>query len=175
MKNIKIGIFAGRRGNAFCNPISNMNGISVHAICESNKERREELCANFSGTNVLICETWDELMRVYKSGEFEEVLYAEAECFHATDESQSLDLAPHENHWRRFIPGTYYNMHSLGVLMTVTGTVPRRVCAMEVNTKTCRERNNVYNNKLSGNIALYEMDNGSIFPFNRVVQYESLN
>jgi predicted dehydrogenase len=104
-----------------------------------------------------------ELMRVYRSGELGEVLYAEAEYLHPTTEAESLSLAPTETHWRRFIPGTYYNMHSLGVLMTATGLLPKRVTAMEIYTDSCRNRATVLNNKSAGSIALYQMDNGSVF------------
>jgi predicted dehydrogenase len=104
-----------------------------------------------------------ELMRVYQSGELGEVLYAEAEYLHPTTEEESLSLAPTESHWRRYIPGTYYNMHSLGVLMTATGLLPKRVTAMEIFTESCRNRATVLNNKSAGGIALYQMDNGSVF------------
>lgn len=104
-----------------------------------------------------------ELMRVYRSGELGEVLYAEAEYLHPTTEAESLSLAPTETHWRRFTPGTYYNMHSLGVLMTATGLLPKRVTAMEIYTDSCRNRATVLNNKSAGSIALYQMDNGSVF------------
>ena len=104
-----------------------------------------------------------ELMRVYKSGELGEVLYAEAEYLHHFSEEDELIFAPHENHWRRYLPGTYYNMHTLGVLMTATGLSPRRVTAMEIFTESNRNKKSVYKNKSTGSIALYEMDNGSVF------------
>ena len=104
-----------------------------------------------------------ELMRVYQSGQLGEVLYAEAEYLHPITEEESLGLAPTQTHWRRYIPGTYYNMHSLGVLMTATGLLPKRVTAMEIYTDSCRHRPTVLNNKSAGAIALYQMDNGSVF------------
>lgn len=104
-----------------------------------------------------------ELARVYRSGELGEVLYAEAEYMHPITGEDSLGLAPTETHWRRFIPGTYYNMHTLGVLMAATGLVPRRVTAMEVHTESCRTRDTVMYNKSAGAIALYGMDGGAVF------------
>ena len=66
-------------------------------------------------------------------------------------------------HWRRTLPGTYYNMHTLGVLMTATGLLPRRVTAMEIYTKGRAASDSAFKNKSAGGIALYEMNNGAIF------------
>lgn len=104
-----------------------------------------------------------ELMRVYRSGELGEALYAEAEYLHPETYEESLEFAPTDTHWRRYLPGTYYNMHSLGVLMTATGLLPRRVTAMEIYTDSCRNRSSVRVNKSAGGIALYQMDNGAVF------------
>lgn len=105
-----------------------------------------------------------ELERVYKSGQLGEVLYAEAEYSHPTkDRAESLMLAGTDTHWRRYLPGIYYNMHSLGVLMSATGLMPRRVMAMDVCTKSSLEKDFVYYNKSPGGIALYEMENGAVF------------
>lgn len=104
-----------------------------------------------------------ELMRAYRAGELGEVLYAEAEYLHAFDDDKFIKYAPTETHWRRYLPGTYYNMHSLGVLMTATGLLPKSVTAMEICTESCRKRNASFNNKSTGAIALYQMDNGAVF------------
>ncbi len=104
-----------------------------------------------------------ELGSVYQSGELGEVLYAEAEYFHPMSAEESSGLAPEEYHWRKYLPGTYYNMHSLGVLMGATKLLPRRVTAMDVKTKSCEARKGVITNAVSAGVALYEMENGSVF------------
>lgn len=104
-----------------------------------------------------------ELSRVYRSGELGEVLYAEAEYLHPMNYDESLMFAPTEKHWRRYLPGIYYNMHTLGVLVAATGLLPKRVCAMEVYTESCKKRENVYENKSAGGFALYQMENGAVF------------
>jgi len=104
-----------------------------------------------------------ELARVYRSGELGEALYAEAEYLHRFSAEDERLYAPTELHWRRYLPGTYYNMHSLGVLMAATGLVPLRVTAMEIFTESCRKRSKLYKNKSAGAIALYEMENGAVF------------
>lgn len=108
----------------------------------------------------------EELGKVYRNGELGEIYYAEAEYLHALDytiPSVRNSLAPTDKHWRRFLPTTYYNMHSLGVLMALTGLSPRRVTAMEINTEKSAAQQLEGSNKSVGGFALYEMDNGAIF------------
>lgn len=235
MKEIRIGIFGGWRGENYYGPIAGTEGFRIAAICDKKPEIREKLKAKVA-EDVVICETWDEmlavgldavilanyfhehckyailameagldvisettaaptlgecldlvecvertgrkymlaancpkmvgpaeLMRVYQSGELGEVLYAEAEYFHPCTAEESAGLAPEELHWRKFLPGTYYNMHTLGVLMAATKLLPRRVTAMEVKTESCKARTGVIVNAASAGVALYEMENGSVF------------
>ena len=109
-----------------------------------------------------------EMIRRYQSGELGEVQYAEAEYLHplgdfGNAEQTMKDLYPDEFHWRRYLPGTYYNMHSMGVLMEATGLCPRRVTAMEIYTEEHAKHVQYKKNKSTGAIALYEMENGAIF------------
>ena len=112
----------------------------------------------------------EELMRVYQSGELGQVLYAEAEYLHTSYttgpkkiEAGRKMFRPTPDHWRNFLPGCYYNMHSLGVLMAATKTLPRRVTAMDIYST----RNNVGvetgKKRVIAGIGLYEMDNGAVF------------
>ena len=106
-----------------------------------------------------------ELTRVYQSGEMGEVLYAEAEYFHPLlSDREVLSIIPTPEHWRSYLPGIYYNMHSLGVLMASTGLEPREVCGMEIATKSCEIRHaGLMKSQSAGGVALYKMDNGSVF------------
>ncbi len=108
-----------------------------------------------------------EMTRRYRSGELGEALYAEAEYFHRLEgedaEAAARQYYPTAHHWRRFIPSTYYNMHTLGVLLASTGLVPRRVTAMEIETKSFADSVPLKTNKTAGGVALYEMDNGAVF------------
>lgn len=101
-----------------------------------------------------------ELEKLYNDGSFGRVLYAEGEYFHPTDPN----VAGFDNakHWRKYLPRTYYNMHDMGTLMSITGTMPKKV-----NAKAIFAPDNI-TDKLenSGDIAsviLTEMDNGAIF------------
>ena len=113
----------------------------------------------------------EELMRVYQSGELGQVLYAEAEYLHTTHtldpeklEAARKNASPRPtHHWRNFLPGCYYNMHSLGVLMAATKTLPVRVTAMDVySTRNSVGEETGKNRRVAG-IGLYEMDNGAVF------------
>ena len=108
-----------------------------------------------------------EMTRRYRSGELGDVLYAEAEYLHRLEgddaEAAARRYYPTPTHWRRFIPSTYYNMHTLGVLLAVTGLRPLRVTAMEIETKPFADSVPLKTNKTAGGVALYEMENGAIF------------
>ncbi len=129
-------------------------------------------CAERTGRKYMLaanCPTMvgpDEVGRVYRSGQMGEVYYAEAEYLHRlspADPKVEARFFPGALHWRRFLPGTYYNMHSLGVLMAMTGLLPRRVNAVEIYNKNAEAVLKKKANKTVGGIALYEMENGAIF------------
>ncbi len=76
-----------------------------------------------------------EMKRVYDGGTLGKVLYAEGEYnhpFNMYDAELSATLAPSENHWRNFLPRTYYITHSLAPIMYATGAMPKRVSAIAV-------------------------------------------
>lgn len=108
-----------------------------------------------------------ELKRIYESGELGPVFYAEAEYLHGTvSDEWNLDgvkgYAPGSRHWRRYLPGLAYNMHSLGVLMEITGKMPRRVMGMDIDVGDMP--GNAYKqNRAVGGVGLYEMEGGSVF------------
>ena len=76
-----------------------------------------------------------ELRKLYQAGEIGKVRYAEAEYLHPTENLPSgfnvRDKSAY-THWRRHTPRTYYNMHSMGALMEITGAMPVRVTGRAV-------------------------------------------
>jgi len=105
-----------------------------------------------------------ELDRLYKEGTFGRVLYAEAEYLHPSDPNAESMYIHGEYHWRRWLPRTYYNMHDLGTLMSITGTLPKKVNAKAINAPDIISKSKT--KKHNGDIAsiiLTEMDNGAIF------------
>ncbi|MDD5603986.1 MAG: Gfo/Idh/MocA family oxidoreductase [Eubacteriales bacterium] len=103
-----------------------------------------------------------EIERLYREGTFGRVYFAEAEYFHPSTVEESHKLMPGKNHWRRFIPRTYYNMHTLGPLMQITGTIPVKVNAKAIYAPEYAEEHNS-NVRDIDSVMLYEMDNGAVF------------
>lgn len=95
-----------------------------------------------------------------KNGKLGTPFYAEAEYMHWTPNGKPF--ADDSTHWRRMMPGTYYNMHTLGSLMYVTETLPKRVTASVVRVPgAAQQRNRLIDH--DGAKVLCEMDNGAMF------------
>lgn len=76
-----------------------------------------------------------EMRKVYDSGILGKVLFAEGEYNHPFDmdnEAEHKQLRPRADHWRNFLPRSYYITHSLAPLMYITGAFPVRVSAMPI-------------------------------------------
>ncbi len=103
-----------------------------------------------------------EMARLYREGTFGRVYFAEAEYLHPASLEETERLMPGKYHWRRFIPRTYYNMHTLGPLMSMTGTMPVKVNAKAIHAPeyALEYKTNVRDIDA---VILYEMDNGAIF------------
>ena len=73
-----------------------------------------------------------EMKRLVDSGKLGKVLYAEGEYNHpvsAWDTNFTKTYKFYPNHWRHFLPRTYYITHSLGPVMNATGATPQKVSA----------------------------------------------
>jgi predicted dehydrogenase len=81
----------------------------------------------------MLAENWQftaynqEMRRLALAGEIGKFLYGEAEYVHPMSAATHNDYSPGANHWRNWIPATYYCTHSLGPLMYVTDTWPAAV------------------------------------------------
>ncbi len=97
-----------------------------------------------------------------EKGRVGNVFYAEAEYMHFN--KSAPPWTDGADHWRRKMPGTYYNMHTLAPLMHMTGTVPRKVTAVTVRVG---DRSKTTNSLIDhdGAKILCEMDNGARFDF----------
>ena len=76
-----------------------------------------------------------EVKRICDGGTLGRILYAEGEYNHPVsgDDTGFFKSAyPFFNHWRNFLPASYYVTHSLAPIMYATGANPRRVTAMPV-------------------------------------------
>jgi predicted dehydrogenase len=102
-----------------------------------------------------------EMRRLYEAGEIGEVTYAEGEYNHPMPSEMFMDLSPGPDHWRKWIPSTYYCTHGLAPLMCITGRMPIKVNALSI---ACREPNELMVRQGDpGSVILCRMDNGSVF------------
>lgn len=102
-----------------------------------------------------------QLMRKqYREGKLGKLYYAEAEYLHYSPNGKPY--TDDNRHWRRMMPGTYYNMHTLGVLMYATDTMPKKITARAVyDEKSMKARNRLIDHNSA--FSLCEMDNGAVF------------
>lgn len=71
-----------------------------------------------------------EMRRLYEAGELGELCYAEGEYVHfARDVLHQLIDVDISHHWRTWIPPTFYNTHSLGPILRISGLRPVAVQA----------------------------------------------
>jgi predicted dehydrogenase len=102
-----------------------------------------------------------EMQRLYRAGEIGRVVYAEGEYNHPMSPAEISGLSPGFDHWRNWLPSTYYCTHAMAPLMTITGTMPVTVnglsiAAPELNADTAHVAD-------AGSVILCRMDNGAVF------------
>ncbi|MGI6088146.1 MAG: Gfo/Idh/MocA family protein [Kiritimatiellia bacterium] len=68
-----------------------------------------------------------EMKCLYEEGFAGKFRYGEGEYVHPMDAWQSTWYIPYFDHWRAWIPATYYCTHSMGPIMFITGTRPVKV------------------------------------------------
>ncbi len=119
------------------------------------------LAANVPWTPALV-----EMKKLYKSGEIGNVIYGEAEYLHpfaVEPEGFTTREKSAYTHWRKHLPRTYYNMHTLGALMEATESVPVKVSGKACfSPKFSEQMGNPYTGDVSA-FAVTEMDNGAVF------------
>lgn len=73
-----------------------------------------------------------ELRRVFQTGQFGSFTYGECEYVHPMDGFSGCSLRPGINHWRNWIPATYYCTHGMAPIMFITDTWPVKVNGLVV-------------------------------------------
>lgn len=68
-----------------------------------------------------------EMRRLYQAGEIGEFRYGEGEYVHPFSAEGKNRIAPGVDHWRNWIPATYYNTHALAPIMFITDAWPVQV------------------------------------------------
>lgn len=103
-----------------------------------------------------------EMRKLYQAGEIGDVRYAEGEYQHAAEENWRLSISPGLNHWRNWIPPTYYCSHAPAPLMYITDTMPLKVNSLSIVEESTQSPNTVRVAD-AGFIMLTRMDNGAVF------------
>jgi len=111
-----------------------------------------------------------EMRRLYQKGKIGTFMYGEGEYVHPGTAEFVNMLSPGMNHWRNWIPATYYSTHSLAPVMYITDTFPSKVNGFimshadddPIQCKTVRR------NDPASMIAL-RMDNGAVVKLLQVI------
>ncbi len=119
------------------------------------------------GANGLWSRTVQAMKRDMEENKYGEVVFADTEYLHASLEKKAHPRIPgsgtgldlNDLHWRKTLPGCYYNMHDMGPMMYITDTMPKKVVAKATATKD-HQKELVNFDK---SYALVEMDNGAVF------------
>ncbi|MBN2559259.1 MAG: Gfo/Idh/MocA family oxidoreductase, partial [Clostridia bacterium] len=101
------------------------------------------------------------LKKEFDSGIIGRALYGEGEYIHPIEASEFNKISPGGNHWRNWIPSTYYSTHALAPLMYFTGAKPVRVSAFSVAEPSLAAGTPRRNDPLA--ILMCTMDDGSLF------------
>ncbi len=105
-----------------------------------------------------------EMRKLYQSGRIGRFTYGEGEYVHPMASEDLNRISPGVNHWRNWIPATYYCTHSLAPVMRITDTRPMKVNGFvipydsedEVHFGRTARRND------SASVILVRMDNGAV-------------
>jgi predicted dehydrogenase len=123
-----------------------------------------------SGTIYMFAENYpymifnQEMRRLYQAGRIGEFKYGEGEYVHPMSAEDSTRISPGLDHWRNWIPATYYCTHSLAPIMFITDTWPEKVNGFVVAHDPDDEvhfGNTVRRNDMASMIAV-RMSNGAV-------------
>ena len=102
-----------------------------------------------------------EMRRRYERGDIGEVQYAEGEYIHDCASVWPQITGGEKTHWRNRMYSTFYNTHSLGPILTITGRRPVQVTGFETNVNTERSPAVSFNGG-GGGIEMVTLDNGAV-------------
>lgn len=143
--------------------------VMSECTCNSTLAEGVALCraVERTGLTYMLAENYPytasnmEMRRLYRAGEVGSVTYAEGEYNHPMRPEDRMRISPGLNHWRNWIPSTYYCTHALAPLMFITDTMPVKVNGVSISCpktdgQTVRRAD-------AGSVILCRMDNGAIF------------
>ncbi|MBM3279424.1 MAG: Gfo/Idh/MocA family oxidoreductase [Candidatus Handelsmanbacteria bacterium] len=154
--------------------------FAIKALCAGKHVMSETACNTTLAEGVALCRAVEqsgrtymlaenypytafnqEFRRLYRVGEIGQVLYAEGEYNHPMAPADRLRISPGLEHWRAWIPSTYYCTHALAPLVYITDTWPEQINALSI---ACRSVDaDTVRVADPGSVILCRMDNGAVF------------
>jgi predicted dehydrogenase len=110
-----------------------------------------------------------ETRRLFQAGEIGDFLYGEGEYVHPMSAEYLNEITDHEDHWRNWLPATYYCTHSLAPVMCITDTRPVSVSGFVIahDPDDAQKAQTAARADTASMIAL-RMDNGAVV---KLLQY----
>ncbi|MGO8704817.1 MAG: Gfo/Idh/MocA family protein [Candidatus Brocadiia bacterium] len=143
--------------------------VMSETACNATLAEGVELCRTVEKTRLIymLAENYPftafnmEMRHLYRSGEIGEVTYAEGEYNHPMSPRDRNAIACGVDHWRNWLPSTYYCTHALAPLVFITETMPVKLNALSI---ACREVDDLTTHRGDpGSVILCRMNNGSVF------------
>lgn len=153
---------------------------AIKAMAAGKHVLSETTPAGTMGEAVMLCEAYEKYKQTYMFAEnypftklglamkkeydndrIGKVIFAEGEYIHPIESTKFNEISPGENHWRNWMPSTYYSTHSLAPLMFMTGLKPIKVNALSIANGNVSSGTMRRNDPLA--IMLVTMNNGSVF------------
>ncbi|MHB1483383.1 MAG: Gfo/Idh/MocA family protein [Saccharofermentanales bacterium] len=103
-----------------------------------------------------------EMRRLYLEDEIGDIQFGECEYIHPGDSHFFNMLSPGLNHWRNYLPATYYCTHALGPVMYVTDRRPVSVNARCIPYSDKDKENLIVKQGDIGSSIMCTMDNDSV-------------
>ena len=128
------------------------------ALCEAVQKAEKKDVFYMFAENYCYFSYCQEMERIYKSGKIGELRYAEGEYIHDCSQGwHALTSGP--QHWRNWLPSTYYCTHSLGPIVKGTNLRPVKVTGFAVPNILSRQ----FGRKGDDwGILICEMENGAV-------------
>ena len=101
-----------------------------------------------------------EMRRIFQSGALGELMHAEGNFMNDCSFKWHLLTRGDRNHWRNFVPSTFYCTHSIGPTLSISGRRAERVVGME--TKLMPFMAEVGARSGSAAMEIMELDDGSM-------------
>lgn len=110
-----------------------------------------------------------EMRRIYRAGRIGQFVYGEGEYVHPDSADYWNRISPGLNHWRNWLPATYYCTHTMGPMMFITDTWPLKVNGFVMPYRAddpVRERRPLRNDAAS--VIIVRMTGGAVV---KLIQY----